>query len=133
MRAEVALCLLVENYDVAIDFYCRKLGLFNVDADNDFGNGQRFVFLAFADPYFAFTIHLQRPEGDSINLIGKQAGKYIFASFPIADADMMLTRLIAERIETENGIIELPYGKQIIIHDHLGNRISLFQRYLEND
>ena len=132
MRAEVALCLLVNDYDEAIDFYCRKLGLFNVDADNDFGGGQRFVYLTFSDPEFAFALHLQRPDDGSTVLIGKQAGKYILTSLPIADADRMLARLNGERIEPEGGIHELPYGRQVILHDHLGNRIALLQRYLDN-
>lgn len=133
MRAEVALCLLVNDYDEAIDFYCRRLGLFNVDADNDFGGGQRFVYLTFSDPKFAFAVHLQRPDDGSLELIGHQAGKYILTSLPIDDADRMLARLKAERIEPDGGIYELPYGRQIILHDHLGNCIALFQRYLDGE
>lgn len=134
MRPEIALCLLVDDYDDAIDFYCHKLGLFKVDANNDFGSGNRFVYLKFADPTFAFAVHLQKPAGAEMpQSIGQQAGRYILVSLPIEDADFMLARLNDQRIEAEDGIHELPYGRQIIIRDHAGNRMALFQRHTDDE
>ena len=56
MRDVCGLSLLVDDYDTAIRFFCEKLALFRVDADTDFGNGNRFVDLSFIDSQFAFAI-----------------------------------------------------------------------------
>jgi hypothetical protein len=132
MRAVCGLSLLVHDYDTAIRFFCDTLALFRVEVDADFGNGNRFVDLSFADVRFAFAINLIRASEEDRTLVGRQAGRNLLFSLPISDPDSMIIWLKDQNIETEQGIIELPYGRQIILKDCMGNRISLFHGYQDN-
>ncbi len=128
MRRDCSVCLLVGDYDEAIDFYCNKLELFEVESDNDFGDGNRFVCLSFVDIRFLFAFQLCRPTRESAHLIGKQAGEHILVTFPIEDAETMLDRLARSGVEPKQ-VNRLPYGVQIKVKDCVGNTISMFEAF----
>lgn len=131
MDQDCCVCLFVDDYDKGIQFYCNTLGLFKVDANTDFGDGSRFVYLRFSDKQILFSMHLVLAQLTEVELVGRQAGNQLFISLPIEDADLLMNKLAKDNVDTEGGIIELPYGRQIILRDCFGNRLALFQRLVD--
>ena len=125
MPARIALfSLLVPDYDIAIDFFCR-IG-FECREDTDLGNGKRWVKIA--PPGAETEILLARAVGDRQSAaIGEQGGGRVWLFLETKDFSSDYQRLLSEGVEFESPPRDEPYGRVAVWKDPWGNRWDLIQ------
>jgi len=128
--AVVRLVLLVDDYDRAIDFYCKQTGLFSIDVNFEFGPKDRNVVLSYNNPRSPLFLvpHLAVTPKMRAS-IGKQAGDFPFVALPVEDCLRSYDLLQNAGVQFVGELAELPYGCQAILLDPFGNQVCLFQEY----
>ncbi len=100
------------DYDCVVDFYCRVLGLFEMADD---------VMRLRADPTFTIgTVGF----GGKLP-VGVQTGSWAWLMFIVDDIDEIRRRLIEQDQKIE--LLDLPYGRQLMCADPVGNRLAFFE------
>ena len=118
--------LLVEDYDLAVDFYVKRLGFLLVE-DTDLGGGKRWIVVR---PPGAIEsgLLLARAEGElQAARIGDQAGGRVFLFLHTDDFQRdfdAMTRAGVHFIETPR---QEAYGTVAVFEDLYGNRWDLIE------
>jgi catechol 2,3-dioxygenase-like lactoylglutathione lyase family enzyme len=119
-----ALALVVPDYDLAIDFYCRVMG-FHLIADQHQGD-KRWVTVqpSGGGP----LLLLARAEGPIQQAaIGHQAGGRVFLFLETTDFAADHARMLAQGVHFEETPRHEPYGVVAVWRDPFGNRWDLLQ------
>ncbi|WP_286265812.1 VOC family protein [Thalassotalea atypica] len=127
LRGISGINLLVNDYQQALDFYCKQLGFIELE-HSDLGDGNKWIKLnASAEQPLVGLILSKAKTDEEKQLVGKQAGEGVLMILQTANFDISYRRL------KENGInfIEQPrnepYGKVAIFKDLYGNKWDLIE------
>ncbi|MEQ1830684.1 MAG: hypothetical protein ABL921_32330 [Pirellula sp.] len=125
----VRVWLLVDNFDLAIDFYVRRLKLFEIESDRNSG-ADRAVSLNLAKHCKNFVLDLSNVTHDSLRrkLVGKQWGDAIGITLPVDNLEELEKNLRESGVEIV-GRQELPYAEWIFVRDPFGNKLSLCEEF----
>jgi catechol 2,3-dioxygenase-like lactoylglutathione lyase family enzyme len=116
-------CLLVKNYDEALDFYVNRLG-FEVAEDIEMGPDRWVTIASPGVPGFVMGLHEAQSEYD-LSLVGKQAGSFPFLGLATDDCAGEYDRMKALGV-TFHGVPQVqPYGTGVMLEDLYGNKIYL--------
>jgi len=122
-----AVALLVDDYDVAIDYYTRVLG-FELIEDSVVGADKRWVLVA--PPGSSETrLLLARATNEAQRArIGDQAGGRVFLFLHTDDFDRDYERLRSQGVEFVEGPRRETFGTVGIFRDRYGHRWDLIER-----
>ena len=121
-----AIAIVVEDYDVAIDFFVNKLD-FAVTSDEDLGNGKRWVMVN--PPGGGCSLLLARAINDvQCSSVGNQTGGRVGFSLLCDDFDGDCRMMIERGVVFEGGARHESSGKCVVFKDVCGNRWDLLQR-----
>lgn len=119
--------LLVDDYDRAIDFYCRSLG-FHLAEDTRLPDGKRWVVVR-PQPDAAMGLLLAEADGEEQRAaIGRQAGGRVGFFLEVDDFDPVHARMIAAGVHFEEEPRDETYAKVAVFRDLYGNRWDLLCR-----
>lgn len=119
--------LIVDDYDVAIEFFVEKLG-FELIADqpaisND-GRPKRWVVVR--PPAAATGLLLARADGDTQRqAVGEQFGGRVGLFLRVDDFKQAYERMLERGVEFVSEPREAPYGQVVVFLDVSGNRWDL--------
>ncbi len=121
-----AVALVVPDYDVAIDFYCRVLG-FDLHSDLDLGEGKRWVLVSppGAQETKLLLAKADGPEQEAT--IGTQTGGRVFLFLHTDGFERDHARMLAAGVEFEEDPRHESYGIVAVFRDPFGNRWDLLQ------
>lgn len=118
--------LLVAEYDPAIDFFTRVLGL-ELVADTPLGPDKRWVVVAPAGGGPGLLLARAADE-DQRAFIGKQGGGRVFLFLETDDFDADHARMAAAGVRFLETPRREPYGAVAVFEDLCGNRWDLIER-----
>lgn len=120
------LTILVRDYDEAIRFYTEVLG-FKLTADNQFGNGQRWVSVA---PYNQKEIRIVFVIADTpkkLERVGNAVADHVLLVLEtdncLEDYQLLKSKGVNFFGEPE----DMPWGIEVVFEDLYGNRFDLLQ------
>ena len=117
--------LVVPDYDQAISFFTRTIGL-NLIEDSDLGSGKRWVVLG--GPEGGRLLLARAADETQRAAIGHQAGGRVGWFLNSTDFAADHARMIAHGVEFIDGPREEPYGTVAVFKDPYGNRWDLVER-----
>ena len=117
--------LLVRDYDAAIDFYVRKVGVDLVE-DTDMGGGKRWVVVR--PPGSQGGLLLAQAKGDQLETVGRQGGGRVWLFLETDDFGRDHTRMAAAGVNFLEAPRHEAYGSVAVFEDLHGNRWDLIQR-----
>lgn len=125
----VSFTLLVNSHESAIEFYVRKLRLFEVESDHG-TDSNRLVSLRLKSCCDCFTLVLC--EGSTSpelkEPVGCQSGSVTMLTLPVVDISTIEARIAEANIEVIRRY-ELPYAEYVMIRDPFGNKIDLVEMF----
>ncbi|MBP0616304.1 VOC family protein [Jiella mangrovi] len=125
-RSVARMALLVEDYDLAIAWFCDRLDFVLVE-DTPLGNGKRWVRIAPGNGAGAELL-LARPADDSQRaFVGKQGGGRVFLFLETDDFARDHARMAAAGVRFIEAPRVEPYGKVAVFEDLCGNRWDLIE------
>lgn len=129
IRNSVRVWLLVSDFDTAIDFYVRQLGLFEIESDRNPGE-HRAVSLKLAKHCENFVLDLSNVAQNDVRrpLVGRQWGGAICMTLPVDSLEEVEKHLSETGVEIV-GRQELPYAEWIFVRDPFGNKLSLCEEF----
>lgn len=113
----------VANQDRALKFYTEKLGC-KVLADVPFGNGARWIEVAWPDVETAFVLFT--PPGMS-----DRVGGFAMASISTDNIDATYQEFTAKGVEFTEPPTQQPWGKQAIFKDSEGNSFVMVEEQVD--
>lgn len=116
--------LLVRDYDEAIDWYTRVLGLHLV-ADRDMGGGKRWVEIAGDGGGALLLANAKKPE--ELAAVGNQFGGRVGLFLHVDDFDAVYRRLVDANARLDEQPRDEPYGRVVVFRDLYGNRWDLIE------
>lgn len=125
MKHSVISTLLVDDMQVAVDFYSSTIGLFFVESDTGTGV-DRLVTLRLRELCECFVLLLCNATRDQelSALVGRQTGNATLLTLPVKDLSDVVFRLRRSNVEIVREY-ELPYAEYALIRDPFGNEIDL--------
>jgi catechol 2,3-dioxygenase-like lactoylglutathione lyase family enzyme len=122
--AKVSVRYIVDDVDVAIDFYCRELGF-----HEDMHPAPSFAMLSHGDLRLVLSAPSGGPGGGQAMPDGTipQPGGWNRFQLEVDDIEAVVERLRDHGARFRNDIITGVGGKQILLEDPAGNPIELFQ------
>jgi len=122
--AKVSVRYIVDNVDVAIDFYCRELGF-----REDMHPAPSFAMLSRGDLRLVLSAPGGGPGGGQAMPDGTmpEPGGWNRFQLDVDDIEAIATRLRDHGARFRNDIITGVGGKQVLVEDPAGNPIELFQ------
>ena len=118
--------LLIDDYDLAIDYFTRVLG-FVVREDERLNEQKRWVVVAPSDEGGAFLLaKASTPEQRA--MIGKQGGGRVWLFLHTDDFDRDYAHFRTHGVRFEEGPRTETYGKVVVFVDRWGNRWDLIER-----
>ena len=118
--------LLIDDYDLAIDYFTRVLG-FVVREDERLNEQKRWVVVAPSDEGGAFLLaKASTPEQRA--MIGKQGGGRVWLFLHTDDFDRDYAHFRTHGVRFEEGPRTESYGKVAVFVDRWGNRWDLIER-----
>ncbi|WP_091741279.1 VOC family protein [Marininema mesophilum] len=121
-------CIVVRDYDEAIQWYTEKLGL-ELRSDNPFGNGYRWVTLgtggnsSHQDTEIVFYQPGPREEDSRMARLG-QISKWVFGTDDCrGDVELLRSR----GVKIVDGPSDLPWGVQAMFEDLYGNTFVMVE------
>ena len=126
MKQELAMIsLLVRDYDEAIAFYTRKLGIQLLE-DSRLSETKRWVVVA--PPGSSCSLLLAKAASEEQEkAIGRQTGGRVFLFLHTDNLERDHLHLLKEKIEIVREPEEAPYGKVLVFRDLYGNLWDLIQ------
>lgn len=116
--------LVVDDYDRAIDFYCRRLG-FHLAEDTALSESKRWVVVK-PQPDAAMGLLLAQADGeDQKAAIGNQTGGRVGFFLDVSDFPAAHNRMRAAGVLFEEEPRHEPYGTVAVFRDLFGNRWDL--------
>jgi catechol 2,3-dioxygenase-like lactoylglutathione lyase family enzyme len=120
------IALVVPDYDAAIDFYVRVLGL---DLAEDVDQGRKRWVRVTPKGGHGASLILARAEGrQQSDAVGDQAGGRVFLFLETDDFDRDHAKMLAAGVEFEEPPRDEVYAKVAVWRDPFGNRWDLLQR-----
>lgn len=117
--------LVVPDYDQAISFFTRTVGLTMIE-DSDLGNGKRWVVLG--GPEGGRLLLARAADETQRAAIGQQAGGRVGWFLTSTDFAADYARMTAHGVEFTDGPREEPYGTVAVFTDPYGNRWDIIER-----
>lgn len=125
-RHLASIAILVDDYDLAIDYYTQELG-FSLVEDTDLGGGKRWVRVA-PGPHAQTSLLLARAADDQQRAhIGDQCGGRVFLFLHTPSFDEEFERLTAKGVSFESPPRKEAYGKVAVFRDRYGHRWDLVE------
>jgi catechol 2,3-dioxygenase-like lactoylglutathione lyase family enzyme len=120
----VSVRYIVDDVDVAIDFYTRRLGFEEV-----MHPAPTFAMLARGELRFILSAPGAGPGGGQSMADGRRPspGGWNRIQLEVSDLDEVVAKLRAEGARFRNEIVEGVGGRQILLEDPAGNPIELFE------
>jgi catechol 2,3-dioxygenase-like lactoylglutathione lyase family enzyme len=118
--------VLVKNYDEAIRYYRDTLG-FEVRADNEFGEGDRWVSLAPPAQKDTELVLVEALTDETRQRVGNQAGDHVFIVVETDDCYKSYQALKAKGVKFFDEPKEQPWGIEVVFEDLYGNLFDLLQ------
>jgi catechol 2,3-dioxygenase-like lactoylglutathione lyase family enzyme len=127
MKRKIAhICLIVNDYDEAIEFYVKKLKFILIE-DTKLDNGKRWVLVS-PDADKSTNLLLAKAVNDSEkSTLGKQAGGRVFLFLQTDDFQRDYQNLIDEHIKIVREPKVEPYGTVAVFKDLYGNQWDLIE------
>jgi catechol 2,3-dioxygenase-like lactoylglutathione lyase family enzyme len=123
ITARLTGCLLVNNYDEALEFYVGKLG-FEILEDATMGPERWVTVRRPGSEDFVLALH-QAQTQDDLNLVGKQGGSFPLFGLYTDDCVTEYRRLMALGVTFHGEPEAQPYGTGVLLEDLYGNQIFL--------
>jgi catechol 2,3-dioxygenase-like lactoylglutathione lyase family enzyme len=119
--------IVVRDYDTAIDFFVRFLGLDLIeDSPSLTGSGRAKRWVVVRPANATTGILLARADGETQeSRVGDQAGDRVGFFLRVDDFNGTLERLKSEGIDLLTTPREEPYGRVVVFRDIFGNRWDL--------
>jgi catechol 2,3-dioxygenase-like lactoylglutathione lyase family enzyme len=119
--------IVVRDYDTAIDFFVRVLGLDLIeDSPSLTGSGRAKRWVVVRPANATTGILLARADGETQeSRVGDQAGDRVGFFLRVDDFNGTLERLKSEGIDLLTTPREEPYGRVVVFRDIFGNRWDL--------
>jgi catechol 2,3-dioxygenase-like lactoylglutathione lyase family enzyme len=119
--------IVVSDYDTAIDFFVRVLGLDLIeDSPSLTGSGRAKRWVVVRPANATTGILLARADGETQeSRVGDQAGDRVGFFLRVDDFNGTLERLKSEGIDLLTTPREEPYGRVVVFRDIFGNRWDL--------
>jgi len=118
--------ILVKNYDEAIAFYKDKAG-FELLADNQFGNGMRWVSLAPSKASEAAIVLVGADTEEKRARVGNQVANHVNIVIRTDDCRRDYETMKAAGVRFFGEPQEVPWGIEVVFEDLYGNRFDLLQ------
>ena len=120
------MALVVEDYDAAIQFYCKKLN-FKLIEDTVLNPEKRWVVVA-PPGGEGCQLLLARASGEEqLSRVGNQTGGRVFLFMHTDDLDADYQRLVTQGITIVRPPSSEPYGKVLVFADLYGNLWDLIE------
>lgn len=120
------IALVVEDYDAAIQFYCKKLN-FKLIEDTVLNPEKRWVVVA-PPGGEGCQLLLARASGEEqLSRVGNQTGGRVFLFMHTDDLDTYYQRLVSQGITIVRPPSSEPYGKVLVFADLYGNLWDLIE------
>ena len=120
------MALVVEDYDAAIQFYCKKLN-FKLIEDTVLNPEKRWVVVA-PPGGEGCQLLLARASGEEqLSRVGNQTGGRVFLFMHTDDLDTYYQRLVSQGITIVRPPSSEPYGKVLVFADLYGNLWDLIE------
>lgn len=110
----------------AIDFYVSKAG-FDLLADNDFGEGMRWVAVAPSKESDTAIVFVKADTEKKRANIGSQAGEHVFLVVETEDCLRDYERMKANGVTFKSEPKHVPWGIEVVFEDLYGNQLDLLQ------
>lgn len=120
--------LVVDDYDRAIDFYCRALG-FHLAEDTPLSAGKRWVVVKPEEQAAMGLLLAVAADETQRQAIGRQAGGRVGFFLEVDDFEAVHRRMSAEGVHFEEEPRDEPYAKVAVFRDLYGNRWDLLSRH----
>lgn len=120
--------VVVDDYDRAIDFYCRALG-FHLAEDTPLALAKRWVVVKPEDRAAMGLLLAVADDEQQRRAIGRQTGGRVGFFLEVDDFDAAHRRMRAEGVHFEEEPREEPYAKVAVFRDLYGNRWDLLSRH----
>lgn len=118
--------LLVKDYDEAIKFYTEVLG-FELIADNNFGNGQRWVSVAPVNQKEIRIVFVIADTAEKMERVGNAVADHVLLVLETdncrKDYELLKSKGVNFYGEPEN----MPWGTEVVFEDLYGNRLDMLQ------
>ena len=124
--AIVALALVVADYDEAIAWYSRALGL-DLLEDRDMGGGKRWVRMAPPGGGGAALLLAKAVNEEQASRIGNQSGGRVFLFLYTSDFEGDVARMQAAGVRFAEAPRDEAYGRVVVFFDLYGNKWDLIQ------
>jgi len=124
--AIVALALVVADYDEAIAWYSRALGL-DLLEDRDMGGGKRWVRMAPPGGGGAALLLAKAANEEQASRIGNQSGGRVFLFLYTSDFEGDVARMQAAGVRFAEAPRDEAYGRVVVFFDLYGNKWDLIQ------
>ncbi len=127
MKQSIAhVALLVDDYDIAIDFYCRKLR-FTLVEDTPLGNDKRWVLIKPPGSSGTSLLLARAVNEQQKQTIGNQSGGRVFLFLYTDDFQRDYQHLIEEGIAVVRPPAKEAYGTVAVFADLYGNLWDLIE------
>ncbi|QCK16832.1 VOC family protein [Mangrovivirga cuniculi] len=120
------ICLLVKDYNEAIDFYVQKLN-FQLKEDTPISECKRWVTVTPGNKSEC-SIVLNKVDLDLEHLVGKQAGGKVLFIVQTSDVEQDYQLFLSKGVVIDQKPLNLPHGKVMIIRDLYGNKIDYIEK-----
>jgi catechol 2,3-dioxygenase-like lactoylglutathione lyase family enzyme len=118
--------ILVKNYDEAINFYTEKLG-FELLADNEFGNGMRWVAVAPSSTNETSIVFVEADSPEKLERLGSQVANHVFLVIHTDDCHRDYELMKSKGVHFFGEPKSVPWGIDVVFEDLYGNRFDLVQ------
>ncbi|MCX2743052.1 VOC family protein [Mangrovivirga sp. M17] len=125
-KSIINICLLVYDYDEAIDFYVKTLN-FVLKEDTPVSEKKRWVTVSPSDEGDC-SIVLNKINNNQKSLVGNQAGEKVLFIVQTDDVDKDYQSFLEKGVSIIQKPTKLPHGKVMIIKDIYGNKIDFIEK-----
>ena len=120
------IALVVEDYDAAIQFYCKKLN-FKLIEDTVLNPEKRWVVVAPPGGEGCQLLWARASGEEQLSRVGNQTGGRVFLFMHTDDLDTYYQRLVSQGITIVRPPSSEPYGKVLVFADLYGNLWDLIE------
>ena len=120
------ICLLVGDYDEAIEFYTKKLGFVLLE-DVDMGESKRWVVIAPQGEGSCSLLLAKASNGRQVSQIGNQSGGRVFLFLYTDNLERDYGNLLKNAVKIIRQPSDEPYGKVLVFEDLYGNQWDMIE------
>ncbi|NOU47780.1 MAG: VOC family protein [Bacteroidales bacterium] len=120
------ICLLVGDYDEAIEFYTKKLG-FTLLEDIEMGESKRWVVIAPKGQGGCSLLLAKASNERQVSQIGNQSGGRVFLFLYTDNLERDYGNLLKNAVKIIRQPRDEPYGKVLVFEDIYGNQWDMIE------